>query len=265
MRRKYTALILPILILATLLTSCIHQDIGIKINEDGSGAVVATVALEESFYEQLKTDGDDPFDGLPVFEYSSNGSNYVAYTESVSFSTLEEMETFLLNMNFEDKLGNAQNGDLGADESVESSDSSASNENSSTDENDSTIFETVNISKSGDYFKKTYAFKAKLKSLENSSTEEGALDFNINEIFKLTLSLEMPGKITDYKGGKLEDNKVTFNIVDLTAGQEIYAYSEVGIANLQVIIAGVLVVLLLIVFIFVGLGSRKGRKYGTVK
>lgn len=49
---------------------------------------------------------------------------------------------------------------------------------------------------------------------------------DMNDTFKVTLSVEMPCEITDSKGGTAEGNKIVFDIADITESQELSATCE---------------------------------------
>ena len=48
--KRIAALILSAVAMLSLLTGCIHEDIGIKLNEDGTGSIAATVGIEKYAY-----------------------------------------------------------------------------------------------------------------------------------------------------------------------------------------------------------------------
>jgi hypothetical protein len=80
----------------------------------------------------------------------------------------------------------------------------------------------------------------------NPQSNDG-LDYDMNDAFKVTLTVEMPEEITQSKGGKVEGNKITFDIADVTESQEFAATCEsnnigvvIGIViGLVVIVAGI--------------------------
>jgi phage gpG-like protein len=70
---------------------------------------------------------------------------------------------------------------------------------------DNHIFSSVNIEKNSGIFYSSYTFNAVLNP---QNGEE--LDYDPNETFRVTLSVEMPGEITSSKGGTAEGNKIVF-------------------------------------------------------
>ena len=98
MKKKIFALVMAVMMLATMLTGCIQNDIGVKMNKDGTGSISATIGIEKDFYQNLKQMGSDPFEGKTMTEYTYEDSTYVAYTEVKEYSSYEEMEKALLSM-----------------------------------------------------------------------------------------------------------------------------------------------------------------------
>ena len=69
MKKKAISILMCAIMLVAMLTGCIHQDMGVKMNRDGSGSIIATLGIEKDFYEQLKGNGSDPFEGKSITEY----------------------------------------------------------------------------------------------------------------------------------------------------------------------------------------------------
>jgi hypothetical protein len=78
----------------------------------------------------------------------------------------------------------------------------------------------------------------------NPQSNDGR-DYDMNEAFKVTLTVEMPEEITQTKGGTAEGNKITFDIDDITESQEIVAACES--TNTGVIIGIVIGLVVLVV------------------
>ena len=96
MKKKIFALVMAVAMLAMMLTGCIQNDIGVKMNKDGTGSISATIGIEKDFYQNLKQMGSDPFEGKTTTEYTYEDTTYVAYTEVKEYSSYEEMEKALL-------------------------------------------------------------------------------------------------------------------------------------------------------------------------
>ena len=104
MKKKIFALVMAVMMLAMMLTGCIQNDIGVKMNKDGTGSISATIGIEKDFYQNLKQMGSDPFEGKTTTEYTYDDSTYVAYTEVKEYSSYEEMEKALLEMTYDTEL-----------------------------------------------------------------------------------------------------------------------------------------------------------------
>ena len=246
MKKKVFALLMSTIMLLSLLTGCIHQDMGVKMNKDGTGSITTTLGIEKDFYEQLKSMGSDPFEGKTVSEYQYDGSTYVSYAETKEYSSYEEMEKALLEMTYEtEMLEDAQGTEVEDEHSVEEESNNIfditieeEKEDAPAPAQDNHIFSSVNIEKNGGIFYSSYTFAAVL----NPQNGDG-LDYDLNETFKVTLTVEMPTEITGAKGGTVEGNKVVFDIADITATQELAATCEENNTGLVIGIVIGLVVL----------------------
>lgn len=250
MKKKIFALVMAVMMLAMMLTGCIQNDIGVKMNKDGTGSISATIGIEKDFYQNLKQMGSDPFEGKTTTEYTDEDSTYVAYTEVKEYSSYEEMEKALLEMTYDTEL---------IEDAQEAQDAEMNGDNEDFDgngedvivvpdtepeapEKDNHIFSSVNIEKNSGIFYSSYTFNAVM----NPQSNDG-LDYDMNDAFKVTLTVEMPEEITQSKGDKMEGNKITFDIADVTESQEFAATCEsnntgvvIGIViGLVVIVAGI--------------------------
>ena len=69
----------------------------------------------------------------------------------------------------------------------------------------------------------------------------------------------MPGKITEYKGGELNENKVVYEIKDLAESNELYVSSQAS--NTAAVVAVIAVaVIILAVGIIAAIKSKKNWK-----
>jgi len=266
MKKKITAITLCIVMLLSLFTGCVQNDIGIKMNKNETGSISATIGIEKSFYENLKQLGSDPFEGKTITEYTYEDSTYVSYTEVKEYDSYEEMENALLEMTYEtDIIEDAQsskdpeqNNGSEIEEKVSDPssedvfdiitdgkdiDTTIDSENDSTvsdlEEKDNHIFSSVHIEKNSGIFYSSYSFNAVM----NPQSNDG-LDYDLNETFKVTLTVEMPDEITTSNCGKIEGNKVSFDIDDITANQELSATCE---SNNTAIVIGVVVGLVIVI------------------
>ena len=218
--KKTLAILLSAVMLIVMLTGCIHQDMGVKMNKDGTGSIATTLGIEKDFYDQLVSMGSDPFEGKTTTEYEYDGSTYVSYAERKEYSSYEEMEQALLDMTYETELiedpqeDTSDNGEVDGviDAAVDTEEAPAQ---------DNHIFSSVSIEKDSGIFQSTYTFHAVLNAQSNENP-----DYDMNDTFKVTLSVEMPYEITDSKGGTAEGNKIVFDIADITESQELSATCE---------------------------------------
>ena len=231
--KKAMAIFLSAVMMIVMLTGCIHQDMGVKLNKDGTGAVTTTLGIEKDFYDNLKEMGSDPFEGKTVTEYEYDGSTYVACTETKEYASYEDLEKALLELTYETELiEGAQEDDSVTDDTEPTEDGifdvvidedAATTPVEAEAKNDNHIFYSVRIEKKRELFRTTYSFNAQLNP-QNAD----AVDYDPNETFNVTLSVEMPAEITEAKGGDAEGNKVVFDITDITEKQELTAASEVS-------------------------------------
>ena len=220
MKKKAISLLLCTVMLLCMLTGCIHQDTGVKMNSDGTGSVTTRLGIAKDFYEQLKEAGSDPFEGKSVTEYQYDGTTYVSYSETKEYASYADMEKALLAMTYEtDIIEDAQNAE--GQPEVQPDEISSAGDMEVTPAKDNHIFSSVKIDRNRGIFYSSYTFKAVL----NPQKAEGE-EYDPNEAFKVTLSVEMPGKITDTKGGTPDGNKIVFDIADITESQELAAASE---------------------------------------
>ena len=263
MKSKVISLLLCTLLLVSMLTGCIHQDMGVKMNKDGTGSITTKIGIEKDFYEQLKSMGSDPFDGNPVTEYQYNGSTYVAYAETKEYSSYEAMEKALLDLTYETEMLEDMETEDGEDILIEEEsedifdviikeDADVKVESSETADapKDEHIFSSVKIEKNGGIFYSSYTFSAVL----NPQQSEG-LEYNLNDIYHVTLSVEMPAKITGSKGGTVDGNKIVFDIADITESQELAATCEEN--NTGVVIGIVIGLVVLVGGLFFLFKSKK--------
>ena len=215
--KKTLAILLSAVMMIVMLTGCIHQDMGVKMNKDGTGSITTTLGIEKDFYDQLVSMGSDPFEGKTTTEYEYDGTTYVSSAESKEYSSYEEMEQALLDMTYETELIEDAQEDTSDDGEVDGVIDVAVDDEE-VPAQDSHIFSSVSIEKDSGILQSTYTFHAVL----NAQSNENA-DYDMNDTFKVTLSVEMPCEITDSKGGTAEGNKIVFDVADITESQEFSA------------------------------------------
>lgn len=246
--KKIATLILSTLMLVGLLSGCVQNDLGVKINSDGTGSVAMTLGLEQEFYEQLKASGSDPFEGKTTTTYTDGEDTYVAYTETTEYESYEDIEKALLDMEYDyDKIEGTSEDDETPNE-THPSDYTLMQPTEA--EKDAHIFKSVNIEKNSGIFYTTYTFKAVM----NPQPKDSESGYATNDIFKVTVSVEMPSDITQAKDGKVDGNKVVFEIEDITEANELAATAESN--NIGVVI-GIIAVLVIVFAVVVFLVKRQ--------
>ncbi len=221
--KKIIVLILAAVMLAFCLTGCVYEDMNIKLNKDGTGSIATTVGLKKDFVDQM-TDGQNPFKGKETQEIEVDGDKYIAYTETKDYASFEEIEKALSDMTY-------NTGDLGDMTEPVNNESPAVN-------SDDHIFKSVEIKKDGS----KYVFDAVLNKVEGQ-----VQGYDMSDVFKISISVEMPAKISAYKNGTVDGKKITFDISDLSEELELYAECKTA-SVVPVVICGVLVIASIVAF-----------------
>ena len=269
--KRIATLILSALTLLTLLTGCIHEDFGIKLNEDGTGSIAARIGIDKDVYNQALGMGADLFadsEEEPT-EYEYKGKTYVAVTETTEYASFDELKQALLDLTYEtNEL--AELSDLeAAGEPVEEEaealvaeviDLTEDNVEDTADETedgepaedtaaegettavDNHIFKEVLIEKKSGLISESYVFSAKMNAIPDDENAETPL----SSAFLVTVSVEMPTEITNAsENATVEGNKATFEISDLTVENEFAV--EASHTNTTLIVSLVAVLVLLVV------------------
>ncbi|MBQ2469046.1 MAG: hypothetical protein II503_05110, partial [Clostridia bacterium] len=74
--------------------------------------------------------------------------------------------------------------------------------------------------------------------------------YDMSDVFKVSVSVEMPAKISAYKNGTVDGKKITFDLSDMNEELELYAECKTA-SVVPVIICGVLVVASIVAFIVI--------------
>ena len=209
--------------LAFCLTGCVYEDMNIKLNKDGTGSIATTVGLKKDFVDQM-TDGQNPFEGKETQEIEVDGDKYIAYTETKDYASFEEIEKALSDMTY-------NMGDLGDMTEPVNNESPAVNSNDH-------IFKSAEIKKDGS----KYVFDAVLNKVEGQ-----VQGYDMSDVFKVSISVEMPAKISAYKNGTVDGKKITFDVSDLSEELELYAECKTA-SVVPVVICGVLVIASIVAF-----------------
>ncbi len=241
--KKTIILLLTAIIFASVLTGCVRLDIGITLNKNGTGSVAASFGIEKTVYEQLKTMGTDVFEGKTTTEQSYDGATYVMYTETKEYGSYAEIKNALLELTYNtDELKNLADTEYGPV-------SDLSNYTPYTPEKEKTddhVFALVDIDRSTGIFYSVYTFRATV----NPPEPDGKSNGNSGD-YIVTITVNMPDKITQSKGGMVEGNTITFDLSEIPAPTEIAAVSELNHYGVVLGICGGLIVVVAVLFIFI--------------
>ena len=148
--------------------------------------------------------GQNPFEGKETQEIEVDGDKYIACTETKEYASFEEIEKALADMTYE-------TGDFGdMSEPVENELEDVSTEPADSEDSVGDFFltdpveETPDVSKDDHIFKSVkitkdgsrYVFDAVLNKVEGQIQ-----GYDMSDIIKVSISVEMPAKISAYKNG----------------------------------------------------------------
>ena len=176
-------------------------------------------------------------EGKTTVTYELGDETYIGYTETKEYVSYADMEKALLEMTYQTDMLDEMNDE----EDAEPDDSEYTLYTPVEEKEDNHIFSAVEIEKNGGIFYSSYTFHATL----NPQTG----DYNgtaFKDIFKVTISLEMPEKISQSQGGAVDGNKITFDVTDVSEGGELAAFCDANNTGLIVGIIAVFVVLAVI-------------------
>ena len=218
--KKILAMLLAAVTLALCLTGCVYEDLSVKLNKDETGSIAATIGIKKDFVDQMGV--QNPFEGKETKEIEYDGEKYIAYTEVTEYASFEEIAKALSEMTYDTEdydvpTENEVDGDTDA-EIPEETETSVIDEwltgTSTEEKTDNHIFKSVEIKKDGS----KYIFDAVLNKAEGQ-----VQGYDFSDIFKVNISVEMPAKVTAYKNGTVDGNKVTFDLSDLNEETQLYA------------------------------------------
>ena len=241
--KKTIILLLTAMIFAFVLTGCVRSDIGITLNKNGTGSVAASFGIEKTVYEQLKTMRTDVFEGKTTTEQSYDGATYVMYTETKEYGSYAEIMNALLELTYNtDKLEQFE--DAEAEPDYDPSDYTLYTPEK--EKKDGHIFASVDIDRLSGIFYSVYSFRA---TVNPPVTDEENTDSEVD--YKVTITVNMPDRITHSKGGTVEGNTITYDLSDISSPTEIAAVSELNHYGVVLGICGGLIVVVAVLFIFI--------------
>lgn len=237
--KRIIAMALMLITLLACLAGCVNEDVGIALHKDGTGSVSVSLGLKKDFYDQLVSTGGDPFEGKETVTVVTDGESYITYTETTDYDSYDEIEQALAELTYDTELPVEQIDDEDEAESTVGE-----------PETDNHIFREVKIEKSSGIFTSAYRFHAVMNP--QSGEVEG---YDVDDLFKVTLTVEMPEKITESKGGAVDGNKIVYDLNNLGEDTELYAVSESN--NITLILCLVIVLVVIAVGAFVLMKRKK--------
>lgn len=189
---KRTLSLLIVFALIFICSGCMRMDIGVEIKEDGTASMSAKMSIEESVYNMLSGFGTTPSEDsdMDLSEFvkeTIDGTNYYSYTETKEFNSYDDLIVELKSLE-------------------------------ATDENN--LFEHVNVvAEKGE----KYTFALKTAVVEAPS--DGGMEIPDNWLV-VTMTVKMPGEVTDTNGEILEDGSVRFDMTDFTSNTEYFVHSK---------------------------------------
>ena len=201
--------VLMALCLLVCLSGCIKMDVGVEVKEEGKATMTAKMSMSEELYEWLASmEGSEPEEDVEPGENAEEAEDDVDLKEFVkgedgyySYSKTKEYESY-----------DALVVDL---QKLEASDGMP-------------VFESVKIYKTG---KNNYVFEAKTAVLNTDSMESGGMEVP-DDWFSLTMSVKMPGDVTEVVGGKeQEDGTILYELKDFTSEKTFSVKSATPLMN----------------------------------
>ncbi len=226
--KKVIALLLAVVSLALCMTGCVYEEIGVKLNKNGTGSISTVIGLKKDFVKQLsKMGGSDPFEGKETTETEYDGEKYITYTETKEYASFEEMEKVLSELTYDTNDYKTKATVIPTTVDINDSDETNDDSESENDtgyqpvstETPNPVFKSARIEKNGS----TYVFDAVLNAVEGEI--EG---YDMSDVLKVSVSVEMPGKITKYKSGKVDGKRIVYDLKDMTKETALYAECKVS-------------------------------------
>lgn len=241
--KRYISILLVLFCLSGLLTGCVHGDVGVQFNKDGTGSITTMVGVEENTYYQLLGMGGDVFDGKSTSTYKYDGKTYIAYTEFTEYNSFEEIEKALLDMTYASDEFSEIN-IMDNESNISEPDKKTSGQH---------IFKSVDVNKGQGLLYTTYSFNAQVNTQYMDSDDEITENSDVpkEDVFHMTLTVEMPADISHANGGTIEDNIVVFNLNDLENTTELSVISEEINVGTIIIFIVLLLVILILFFAFI--------------
>lgn len=222
-----------IFVLLISCVGCMRMDLGIDIREDGTASMVIKMSIEESVYNMMTSFGgssdteeesEDSLNPEDVTKETIDGETYYSYQETMEFASYQEL--------------------IDALKDTEAAEGSS-------------IFDSVNVvAEEGDKYK--FSFKTAI--IEAPADSDMGMEIP-DDWFTLTMTVRMPGKVTDTNGEIMEDGSVRFKMNDFTENADYFVHSEVKSDNIIPILIGTIAASVLLIFLsFTVLGGKKKKE-----
>ncbi len=246
--KKIIAILLVAVSLALCLTGCVYEELGVKLNKDGTGSISTTIGMKKDVLEQLIEMGStNPFAGKETTETEYDGEKYITFTETKEYESFEEMEKVLSGLKFDSNeyknlavtQPEAEESDYTAEPSDDMESESEPVSQPVISEEPKPIFKSVEVKKDGS----KYVFDAVMNAVDGEI--EG---FDMSDVLKVNITVEMPAKIAAYKNGNVDGQKISFDLSDMSKETELYAECKVS-SPVPAIIGIVLAVGAIVAFI----------------
>lgn len=264
MKRKLTSLLAMIAAVLTLCTGCVRSGVGVIIEPDDTGIVELSVGINEKYINTIKEQagGVDPFEGKNTVSLNDGGNSYVCIVEHKQFSSLEELKTILLELEYNfDALEGDESSDSTSDDDVWigldgeeiQSDDASSDESTEGTEN-YRIFKAADVTHESSLFGDTYHFTVTTMPYEMNTDELALFGISGSDLYKLVVAVTMPGKLSA-EGAQISENTASFIINDL--GKEQVLEVESTNTNIAGMIAVGIAVVIFIVILIAVFGKKK--------
>lgn len=255
MKKRIFAMLACVLAMMCVLVGCVRTEVGVELKPDGSGTVGTVVMIQKEAYDMMKESGD-PAPGKETFTETVDGKEYVGTRESTEYDSADELKSALLALTFAGNLSDMENRvsdekpENLTDEIVITPDEP---ENETSEQ--AAVFRSVEIEKNGGKL----TFRAALAP-QNDEGSEILSGMGVNDMYKLKVSVTMPGEIKSHNAGTAEKTTVTWEIQDLTAENSIEIVSETGSGSIVPVIIVALLILVLLAVIGILLAKKKHQK-----
>ena len=270
-KTKLTSLLALMSAVLMICTGCMRSGVGIVIEENDTGAVEISVGINEKYIDAImaQTGGVAPFEGQTTATLTDGEDSYICIVEHKQFTSLDELKTILLELEYD---FDALDGDASAmddimpDESIDidigfNSDEkddvwiSASGEeiyvgnDKSAEEENYKIFKSAEITHESSFLVDTYHFTVTTMPHEMNTNNLAMLGISGDDLFKLVVTVTMPGTITA-EGAQINENTAAFTISNLNEEQVLTAESSAVNAT-GMIAVGIAIIVIIIILILI--------------